>query len=265
MTTPPNPWQGGEAYERYVGRWSRQIARDFLAWLAIPPDRRWLDIGCGTGALTATILSTAGPNSVVGVDPSDGFLALARQQVADARATFLSGNANAIPIDTASVDVVVGGLMLNFVPQPQDGVLEMVRVIRPGGAVAAYVWDYADGMRFMRYFWEAVATVDPAAAERDEGRRFDSVCSPSGLSHLWTTAGLRDVETRPIDIRTHFRDFDDYWTPFLGGQGVGPAYVASLDPDHRDALRERLRAALPTESDGSIRLTARAWAVRGTR
>ena len=265
MTTPSSPWQGGEAYERYVGRWSRQVALDFLAWLAIAPERRWLDIGCGTGALTTAILAIAQPSAVVGVDPSDGFLALAREQVTDPRATFLSGDATAIPLDSASVDAVVGGLMLNFVPRPAEGVAEMARVVRPDGTVAAYVWDYADGMRFMRYFWEAVTALDPAAAERDEGKRFDSVCSSSGLSHLWTSAGLRRVETRSIEIATHFRDFDDYWTPFLGGQGVGPAYVVSLDPDHREALCVRLRETLPTEPDGAIHLTARAWAVRGTR
>jgi SAM-dependent methyltransferase len=263
MATCINPWQGGEAYERYVGRWSRKVALDFLAWLAVPPARRWLDIGCGTGALTTTILNTAQPAAVVGVDPSEGFLALASKEVGDPRASFLSGSATAIPIDSSSVDAVVGGLMLNFVPQPQDAVIEMARVARPGATIAVYVWDYAEGMQFMRYFWEAVTALDPASADRDEGKRFDSVCSPKSLEKLWSTAGLHQVETRPIEIPTHFRDFDDYWTPFLGGQGVGPAYVASLDPDHRDALRKHLRATLPTESDGSIRMTARVWAVRG--
>jgi SAM-dependent methyltransferase len=264
MATSTDPWQGGEAYERYVGRWSRQIALKFLAWLAVPPIRRWLDIGCGTGALTSTILATAQPEAVVGVDPSDGFLDLAREQVTDPRVTFLSGSATAIPLDTASVDAVVGGLMLNFVPQPQDGVIEMTRVARPGGTIAAYVWDYAGGMQFMRHFWASVTALDPAAADRDEGRRFDSVCSPSSLENLWKGAGLHDIETRAIDIPTHFQDFDDFWRPFLGGQGIGPAYVASLEPDRRDALRDHLRASLPTEPDGSIRMTARAWAVRGT-
>src|SRR5690606_2477018 len=142
-------------------------------------------------------------------------------------------------------------------------VSEMARVARPDGVVAAYVWDYSDGMEFMRRFWDAASAVDPDAAQLDQGARFGALCRPDALAGLWDRAGLRDVETRAIEVPTRFRDFDDYWTPFLGGQGGAPAYVATLPADRRDALRERLRALLPVTADGASSLTARAWAVRG--
>lgn len=265
MTTPGRAdiWRSGEAYERYIGRWSRLVAREFLGWLAVPPGGRWLDAGCGTGVLSATILDLSEPTEVVGVDPSEGFLALAREQVTDPRARFVAGDARSLPVSSASFEAVVGGLMLNFVPDPAVAVAEMARVAVPGAVVAVYVWDYAGGMKLIRHFFDAAAALDPAAAELDEGARFAGICSPSGLAMLWTGAGLGEVETRAIDIETRFRNFDDYWQPFLGGQGPAPAYVVSLDPDHREALRERLRSSLPIAEDGSIALTARAWAVRG--
>ncbi|HVO42214.1 MAG TPA: hypothetical protein VMT34_06315, partial [Aggregatilineales bacterium] len=137
-------------------------------------------------------------------------------------------------------------------------------VTRSGGTVAVYVWDYAGKMQFMRHFWDAATALDPTAYDRDEGRRFP-VCRPEPLQQLWQAAGLNDVEVRPIDISTDFRDFDDYWTPFLGGQGPAPAYAMSLSEERRAALRERIRVGLPFAVDGSIPLVARAWAVRGRR
>ncbi|OLB81018.1 MAG: methyltransferase [Actinobacteria bacterium 13_2_20CM_2_71_6] len=257
-------WAVGEAYERYVGRWSRPVAVAFLDWLAVPAGRRWLDVGCGTGALTAAVLAGADPGEVLGIDPSDGFVAHARSRIADPRVGFRIGDARALPVPDGSSDVVVSGLALNFVPEPQRAVAELARATMPGGMVAAYVWDYAAGMAMLRYFWDAAAALDPAAAELDEGRRFP-LCRPEPLRELWTGAGLSDVAVQPIEVPTAFDDFADYWTPFLGGQGPAPGYVASLPEDGRTALRELIRDRLPTGADGSIRLTATAWAVRGRR
>lgn len=256
-------WASGAAYESYVGRWSRPVAREFLAWLAVPDGRRWLDVGCGSGALGQMMLATSAPVAVVGVDPSSGFVAYAREQMADGRAGFAVGDARALPFASGSFDVAAAGLVINFVPGAARAVAEMARVTRPGGVVAAYVWDYAGEMRLMRAFWDAAAALDPAALALDEGRRFP-LCRPEPLAALFRAAGLADVEVRPIDVPTHFRDFQDYWTPFLGGQGPAPGYCAGLDEGRREALRERLRATLPTDRDGAIRLSARAWAVRGT-
>jgi SAM-dependent methyltransferase len=242
------------------------VARAFLSWLHLPLGRVWLDVGCGTGALSATVLEAAAPAHLLGVDRSPGYLAYARVHLgtAGARAAFAVADALALPLRAGAVDAVVSGLVLNFVPDPARAVAEMARVARTGAAVALYVWDYAGQMQLMRSFWDAATALDPAAAELDEGRRF-SICRPDRLIELFWGAGLRDVEARAIDVPTDFRDFDDYWSPFLGGQGTAPSYAMSLDEERRAALRERIRAALPTAPDGSIHLIARAWAVRGWR
>jgi hypothetical protein len=150
-----------------------------------------------------------------------------------------------------------------LVPDADRAVQEMCRVTSYGGTVGAYLWDYADGMQLIRRFFDAAIELDPAAVEADEGPRFP-ICTPGPLAELFRTAGLARVEVRAIEVATHFSDFDDYWMPFLAGVGVAPAYLMSLEPDRRAAIRERVRATMPFESDGSIHLTARAWAVRGT-
>jgi SAM-dependent methyltransferase len=257
-------WGSGNAYEPYVGRWSRPVAREFLGWLAVPPGGRWLDLGCGTGALTETILSLANPDEIVGVDPSPAFVAFARDRVKDPRVRFDIGNAQALKVDPATFDAVVAGLVLNFVPEPGEAVAEMARVTRPGGTVAAYVWDYAEGMQMMRHFWDAAVALDPRARELDEGSRF-TLCRPEPLADLFRSTGLETVEVRAIDVPTVFRDFDDYWSPFLGGQAPAPTHAMSLSQEQRAALRERIKANLPTNAEGEHHLTARAWAVRGMR
>jgi SAM-dependent methyltransferase len=261
---PADVWAAGAAYEPYIGRWSRLVARELVAWLAVPPGRRWLDVGCGTGALSQTILAVAAPGGVKGIDASAGFVAFAREQVRDERAEFQVGDAQALPDPPASYDAAVSGLVLNFVPQPDRMVAEMARVARPGGVVAVYVWDYAGQMQLIRHFWDAAVALDPAARELDEGRRFP-ICHPDRLTELFRGAELAAVETRAIDVPTRFRDFDDYWSPFLGGQGPAPSYAMSLGEERRAALRERIRAALPAAADGSISLVARAWAARAVR
>jgi SAM-dependent methyltransferase len=255
-------WDAGVLYEPYVGRWSRLVARELLKWLSIPAQKDWLDVGCGTGALSQIILEHGLPHAIKGIDSSAGFLAYAKAHVDSARVTFEFGDAQALPIESASFDAVVSGLVVNFVRQPLRAVAEMARVARPGGTVAAYVWDYAEKMELMRYFWDAAVSLNPGALELDEGRRFP-ICQPCPLAELFKNAGLQEVEVRPIDILTHFRDFDDYWSPFLGGQGPAPGYAMSLSEERRGALRERIRSNLPIAKDGSIPLMARAWAVRG--
>jgi len=255
-------WERGSPYEQYVGRWSRRVAPPFLAWLGIPAGRKWLDVGCGTGALCATIVDRCSPSSVAGVEPSEGFLKTARESLAH-RAALYQGSATAIPLGDASVDVVVSGLVLNFVPDPHIALAEMARVTVKGGIIAAYVWDYAGKMELMRFFWDAAVELDPNAAKMDEGIRFP-LCRPEALEKLFVGAGLNGVEVKPIDISTKFSNFDDYWQPFLGGQGPAPAYAMSLDEAARARLRDRIRDRMPIEASGSISLTARVWATRAT-
>ena len=255
-------WAAGNLYEPYVGRWSRLVAGELLAWLQVPAQKDWLDVGCGTGALSETILQHAQPRSVRGIDPSAGFVEHAKAHVRSPAASFEVGDAQSLPAGAKQFDAAVAALVLNFVPQAPRAVAEMARVVRPGGTVAAYVWDYAGKMELMRYFWDAAVALDGAAVALDEGRRFP-MCNPAPLVELFTQAGLQSVEVRPIDAPTRFRDFDDYWSPFLGGQGPAPGYAMSLSEERRGVLRDQIRTSLPIAQDGSINLIARAWAVRG--
>lgn len=257
-------WLSGDAYEPYVGRWSRSVARGFLAWLDAPAGLDWLDVGCGTGALAEAVAGRCAPGRLAGIDPSAGFLDFARRRLGGTGAELLRADARGLPFADGAFDRVVSGLVLNFVPDPPRAMAEMARVARPGGEVALYVWDYADGMEPIRRFWDAAVASDPNARALDEGVRFP-ICGPEPLRGLFEGAGLAGVETRAIDVPTGFRDFDDYWTPFLGGQGPAPGYCVSLAEEARAALRERLRASLPMRPDGGIHLTARAWAVRGRK
>lgn len=238
------------------------MARQFVAWLALPAGLRWLDVGCGTGALTEAVLRAAEPAQVTGVDRSPGYLAAARARLGDPRARFEVADAAALPCPDGVFDAVVSGLSLNFAPDPAAALAEAVRAATPGATVAAYVWDYAAGMELTRRFWDAARVLDAGAAALDEGERFP-LCRPRPLAALFATA-LRKVTVREIVVPTVFSDFDDYWEPFLGAQGPAPAYVASLDEQQRTRLRELVRSRLPAAAgDGSIRLLARAWAVRG--
>jgi SAM-dependent methyltransferase len=255
-------FEHGSPYEQYVGRWSRLVAPGFLSWLNIPARRRWLDVGCGTGALCAAIVDRCSPSWVAGVEPSEGFLKAAKENLAG-RAALHQGSATAIPLGEASADVVVSGLVLNFVPDQRAALLEMARVTARGGTIAAYVWDYAGKMELMRFFWDAAIELEPAAAKLDEGVRFP-LCRPEALDDLFFSTGLEEVEVKPIDIATPFASFDDYWQPFLGGQGPAPAYAMSLDETARVRLRDRIRERLPIAANGSISLTARAWAARAS-
>ena len=255
-------WAAGEAYDPYIGRWSYFAGNAFVDWLAEPPDRRWLDVGCGTGILTQVALEHGLASRVVGIDPSDGFLAYARSKEQHPAVNFRIGSAEALPISDKTFDIAVSGLVLNFLPNPAQGVAEMRRAVCPGGTVAAFVWDYAGEMQLIRRFWDAAAALDPAATDLDEGARFP-LAAPGPLTQLFQSSELEDVEDHTIEFPTIFEDFEDYWGPFLTGVGPAPAYCMSLDEEARTALREKLEESLPAETDGRIHLIARAWAVRG--
>lgn len=261
---PVDRWASGAAYEQYVGRWSRAVAAAFLNWLALPPRAAWLDVGCGTGALIDTILQRADAARVTGIDASVHYIGDAHARLNGAQARLAAARAQQLPFAGGCFDAIVSGLVLNFVPAPRDAVAEMTRVARPGGCVAVYVWDYAGAMQLMRFFWDAAIALDPTAAPLDEGTRF-GLCHPDRLASLFRDVGLRDVTTRAIDVPTRFTSFDDYWAPFLGGQGPAPGYVMGLPDAARQRLRDRLHRMMPIAPDGSIALTARAWAARGER
>jgi len=247
-----------------MGRWSRLVAEEFVTWLDVGPGLTWVDIGCGTGALGQTVLGRAAPGRLISIDRSLGFLTAARSRAAKGSGQYLVADAQELPAAAAAVDVAVSGLMLNFVSEPARMLAEMVRVIAHGGLVGVYVWDYAGRMEFLRHFWDAVTEFQPDAAELDEGRRFP-LCTSEALRDLFVARGVTQTEVRPIDVSTDFRGFDDFWSPFLGGQGPAPGYVAQLSSEGRDRLRELVRQRVPHRADGSIALVARAWAVRGRK
>jgi SAM-dependent methyltransferase len=255
-------WAGGEAYEKYMGRWSRRIAPLFLDWLSVPPDADWIDIGCGTGVLSSVIMARCVPKRVVGIDPSAPFIESARSQVDDRRFQCRQGNGEALPCEDKEFAVAVSGLVLNFVGDKKKAVAEMKRVVRLGGRVALYVWDYAGHMQIMRYFFDAAAELDAGAREFDDGVKAP-ICRPGPLSSLFQDAGLADVEVQGLDIPTAFENFDDYWMPFLGGTGSAPKYCTSLSSEAQARLQENLRNRLPTGPDGEILLAVRAWAIKG--
>lgn len=262
MIKPEDSWQSGHPYERFMGRWSRLIAQEFLEWLPVPKDRDWLDVGCGTGTLSSLIWRTRQPKGILAIDSSPEFIAFAREYNSDHRFQFEIGLAQSLPIESNRFDAVVSGLVLNFVPQPEHALTEMRRVTKSGGVVAAYVWDYSDGMQMLRFFWDAAVALDRDAARLDEGIRFP-LCQEGNLKKLFLDSGLREVRFKSLEVRTVFSSFEDYWLPFLGGVGPAPSYVMNLDEIQRIELRERLRESLPESEDGTIPLLGRAWAVQG--
>jgi trans-aconitate methyltransferase len=258
---PKHAWAKADHYEGYIGRWSRLVGREFLDWLGVDAGARWLDVGCGTGALSQTILDRADAAEVVGIDPSEPFVEHARSTTTDPRASFRVGDAQRLPEDLSGFDIAVSGLVLNFVPDADAAMTSIRAAVREDGVVAAYVWDYAEGMELIRHLFDAAAETDPDVHQVDEGPRFP-ICRPDGLRTLFERH-VSDVDLTGIVVPTTFRDFDDYWTPFLAGQGPAPAYVMSLDEESRARLREIVRSRLPIAADGSIPLRARAWAAKG--
>jgi ubiquinone/menaquinone biosynthesis C-methylase UbiE len=182
-------WVNGASYESYIGRWSKLVARQFLDWLDVQSGSQWLDVGCGTGILSRTILDSSSPQGVLGIDPSKEYIEFARKHIQDTHVSFRIGDAQALSVKSASYDAVVSGLVLNFIPQPSQALSEMVRVVRLGGTVAAYVWDYADQMQLIRYFWNAAVALDKTVLALDEGQRFP-LCQPEPLRQLFQTTAV---------------------------------------------------------------------------
>lgn len=261
MTVNDN-WDSGDLYELFMGRWSRLTAVQFVQWLAAKPGLVWVDVGCGTGALTAVLQQYAWPKQIIGIEPSPAFVETARARHGNDTTSFMVGEAAHISLDDAQADVLVSGLALNFFPDLPGALAEMRRVIKPGGTIAAYVWDYAGEMQFLRAFWDTAVSLNPYAADLDEGNRFP-ICQPEPLRRLFTDAELQQAVVSPLDVPTRFTTFDDYWQPFLGGVGPAPAYYGSLSAVQQQVFEQQLRTKLPIAEDGAISLVARAWAVRG--
>lgn len=250
-----------DAYDRHVGRYGAPLAAELISFAGVEHGMRALDVGCGPGALTAALAERVGAPMVCAVDPSEPFAAACRARVQGAEVVVAI--AEALPFADRAFDAALSQLVVKFMADPEAGVREMARVTRPGGVVAACVWDYAGGMTLLRAFWDAAREVDPdRAAAVDEGTVM-RWCAEGDLARLWRAAGLRDVRAGPLAVRAGYAGLADLWSPLPSGVGPSGAFRASLDEDRRAALHRAYRRRLAV-GDGPFELTARAWAVAGT-
>jgi SAM-dependent methyltransferase len=256
-------FSGGDAYERFMGRWSRQLAPLFVEFAGVRDGDAVLDVGSGTGALTAAVVGVAPSSRVIGVDPTAPYIDFVRTRHPGDLVRFEIGDAQQLRFVDGGFDRTLSLLVLNFIQDPARALKEMVRVTRHGGTVASAVWDYGQGMEMLRIFWDEAVALNPAADRRDERHMPHS--RKGDLSALWREHRLRDVSEEALTIRTRFSSFDDYWLPFLEKQGPAGDYVATLTAGEREQLRLGLRTRLLGDGpDRPIVLSARAWAVRGT-
>ncbi len=258
MINDPIIFNDGAAYERYMGKWSRLVGEAFLDWLAPKPALRWLDVGCGNGAFTEMLVERCASLLIKGIDPSEEQLAYARARPALQDVQFWRGDAMALPFQDHDFDIAVMPLVIFFVSDPAKGVSEMVRVVQPGGTVAAYAWDMSGGgfpygvlQDELRKLGETVPVPPSPGASRIDT-----------MQNLWRAAGLEAVETREIVVQRTFADFDDYWQTVLGGASVG-SKIAAMNAQNLALLKSRMRIHLPPDAGGSITYCARANAIKG--
>ncbi len=252
-----------EAYELRIGRWSRLVASQFLGWLAPSSGLDWLDVGCGRGALSNAILEHSAPKSVAGIDPQEEVVRDAQAAGNDPRAAYHCIDAQDMPFDDAIFDAVVSGLVINFIEDQPKALSEMKRVLRPGGLVAGYVWDFAGDMELFRVFWDSARALDAEAVKHDHGALYAD-CRPEPLADLFLRAGFEQVEVSEIAVEMSYRDFDEFWKPLLIGTGGIPQYAKGLSEEALTAFAAKVREAISFRPDGSFTLRGRAWAVRGS-
>jgi SAM-dependent methyltransferase len=253
-----------EAYERLMGRWSPRLARELIVWAGIGNGDRVLDVGCGTGSLALALSARSEPAAIVGIDIAASYVAYAASRSADPRLSFTTGDAVSLDFPDASFDRSFSLLALNFVSDPIRALAAMRRVTRPGGVVAAAVWDFPGGLIYQRIFWDTAAALDPAAA-RARARHYSSpLTGPGELAAAFHEVGLGEVDACSLTIRMEYRDFADYWEPIENAQGPVGDYVKGLAPERLDRLAAAVRRAYQGgAADGPRAMAATAWAAHG--
>jgi SAM-dependent methyltransferase len=245
---------GADAYDRFMGRYSVPLAPQLADFAAVDSGQLVLDVGCGPGALTSELVSRLGPDSVVAVDPSEPFVAAARERHPGVRVERAA--AEELPFGDREFDAALAQLVVHFMTDPVEGLREMGRVTREQGAVAACVWDHAGGHGPLSVFWEAAHELDPDVMDESQlaGAR------EGHLAQLFEAAGLRDVEDGVLTVSVEHPTFEEWWEPFTLGVGPAGGYAAGLDAERQHVLRDRCRELLPP---APFMLTVRAWAARG--
>jgi ubiquinone/menaquinone biosynthesis C-methylase UbiE len=248
----------GAAYERRMGRWSRLVGEVFLDWLAAPPGLRWVDVGCGNGAFTEVLIARCTPAAVSAVDPSEGQLSYARTRPGTKLAEFRLGDAQQLPYADRSFDAASMALAISFIPDPLKAVREMMRVVRPGGAVATYMWDLPAGGIPVAPMYRALKSLGITASMPGV-----EVTRREAMQKLWEQAGLRSIETRVIRIQVAYAGFDDFWESYRVPEGPAGLAIRKMSPSEIEGLKVRLREHLPTAADGTITYESFANAVKG--
>ncbi|MGY9018539.1 MAG: class I SAM-dependent methyltransferase [Alphaproteobacteria bacterium] len=249
-------------YDDFMGRWSRQVATQFLDWIEVERGLRWLDVGCGAGMLAQTVIKNCAPSSVTGADPLEKSIVAAKQHPDNKNIQLEIGDAQDLPFEDSKFDAVISGLMIKFVPDKVKAICEMKRVVRPGSVIALYDWDMDSNMNTTRHFWEAVADIIP---EREEDRTTDRtpMTEIDSIAKTFEAAGVKAVQQSTISFTTRFRNLDDYWNPITrNSQNVGRFYQ-TMTEEQQGAIHEQLKQSLPFADDGSISFESRAVAVKG--
>jgi ubiquinone/menaquinone biosynthesis C-methylase UbiE len=262
MDIKNNSWNNSELYNEFMGKWSSIVAKEFINWLIRENNfeqKKWLDVGCGTGALSFEILKKTKPLSVVGIDPSKEYLPKKTQFE---NSTFLVGSAENHQFRNSEFDIIVSALALNFMTNKENSIRKILKILKPGGTFALYVWDYAEKMEFLRYFWNAVVQENPESVKFDEAQLFP-ICNRDKLKKLFIDCGIKEIFENDIVIETKFDNFDQYWNSFLGGQGPAGQYILSIEEKRRNDIKSYLKESIPISKDGSINLIARAFAIKG--
>ena len=251
-----------DRYDNFMGRWSREVAKQFVEWIDADEALSWLDVGCGAGMLSQSVAEQSTSSKVTGIDPLENSIVAARQHPNNAGIVFEVGDAQDLPFDDDQFDIAISGLMIKFIPDKVKAIREMKRVVRPGGIVALYDWDMDSNMNTTRHFWSAVSEVAP---ERMEDRATDRtpMTETESLAQFFEQSGLGNIEQRTISFSTKFRDIDDYWEPITNNvQNVGKFYDTLSEIQRADVL-QKWKESLPIDSDGSISFESRAVAIKG--